>query len=91
MAVNENDIVGAVVSGNIGQLLGAGSFGAVFGAIAIIVAALIKRQPAMVAAVNDSVRTLFEAQERRIVELEEKVVELTKALEEERKQRGFGA
>jgi hypothetical protein len=92
MASNENDLFGAVVTGNIGQLLGAGSLGAILGSLAIIVAALIKRQSPMAALIDARIRTLIEGYEKRINDLQQeieklegKVDTLTKALAEARK------
>ncbi len=96
MATNENDVLNAV-TGSVGQLLGAGSLGAIIGAVAIIVVALIKRQPPMAALIDARIRLLIEGYEKRIAELkdeiddlETKVGVLTHQLESAREQRGFG-
>jgi predicted RNase H-like nuclease (RuvC/YqgF family) len=96
MATNENDILGAVL-GNMGQLLGAGGLGAILGSLAIIIAALIKRQSPMAALIDARIRTLIEGYERRIDDLrqqieklESKVDSLTQALEDARQDRALG-
>jgi hypothetical protein len=96
VATNENDLFNAV-TGSLGQLLGAGSLGAIIGAVAIIVVALIKRQPPMAALIDARIRLLIEGYEKRIAELkdeiddlEAKVGVLTHQLEAAREQRGFG-
>ncbi len=93
MATNENDLFGAIVTGSVGQLLGAGSLGAILGSLAIIIAALIKRQSPMAALIDARIRTLIEGYEKRINDLQQeieklecKVDTLTKALDEARKE-----
>ncbi|MEJ0095720.1 MAG: hypothetical protein WDN46_20625 [Methylocella sp.] len=98
MEPNENDLFGAVVSGNVGQLLGVGSLGAILGSLAIIIAALIRRQSSMAALIDARIRTLIEVYERRINDLqreieklESKVDILSEALEKARNQPPGGA
>ncbi len=91
LETNQNDLFGAVVSGSVGQLLGVGSLGAILGSLAIIIAALIRRQSSMAALIDARIRTLIEVYEKRIdglqreiEKLECKVDILTAALEKAR-------
>ncbi|MEJ0096067.1 MAG: hypothetical protein WDN46_22440 [Methylocella sp.] len=61
MATNENDLFNAVTS-SLGQLLGAGSIGA----IAIIVVALIKRQPPMAVLIDARMKILIDSYQKHI-------------------------
>ncbi|MEJ0093420.1 MAG: hypothetical protein WDN46_08275 [Methylocella sp.] len=65
MATNENDLLNAV-TGSLGQLLGAGSIGAVVGAIAIVVVALIKRQPPMAVLIDARMKILIDSYQKHI-------------------------
>jgi hypothetical protein len=56
--------------------LSAGVVGALIGAIATIVAAMISRQPTLTAVVDDRIRVLFDIYERTIKELRGEIAQL---------------
>jgi hypothetical protein len=56
--------------------LSAGVVGALIGAVATIVAAMISRQPTLTAVVDDRIRVLLEIYERTIKELRGEIAQL---------------
>jgi hypothetical protein len=56
--------------------LSAGVVGALIGAIATIIAAMISRQPSLTAVVDDRIRVLLEIYEKTIRELRDEIAQL---------------
>jgi peptidoglycan hydrolase CwlO-like protein len=64
------------VSNSVWITLSAGVVGALIGAVATIVAAVITRQPSLTAVVDDRIRVLLEHYERTIKELRGEIAQL---------------
>jgi hypothetical protein len=64
------------VSNSVWITLSAGVVGALIGAVATVVAAMISRQPTLTAVVDDRIRVLLEHYERTIKELRGEIAQL---------------
>ncbi len=64
------------MSNSVWVTLSAGVVGALIGAIATIIAAMISRQPTLTAVVDDRIRVLLEIYERTIKELRCEIAQL---------------
>ncbi len=64
------------MSNSVWMTLSAGVVGALIGAVATIVAAMISRQPTLTAVVDDRIRVLLEIYERTIKELRGEIAQL---------------
>ena len=64
------------MSNSVWMTLSAGVVGALIGAVATVVAALISRQPTLTAVVDDRIRVLLEHYEKTIKELRGEIAQL---------------